>query len=67
MKLHVIMLDRHRTRIAVIHENASVPYGRRHVEILPTPEQEAELESLNVGSEGGHAVYEEIGETWLEP
>lgn len=66
MKLCVVMLDRHRTRMALIHENSYVPYGRRHVEVPLTPEQIALLTGRNVGFEQGQPVREEIGELWLE-
>lgn len=67
MKLCVMMLDRHRTRMALIHENNYVPYGRRYVEVPLTPEQIALLTGRTVGFvEVGQPVREEIGELWLE-
>ena len=39
MKLQVVMLDRHRTEMAIVHENSCVPYGRRLVSIELTEER----------------------------
>lgn len=67
MKVCVVMLDTHRTRMAVIHENEHIPYRRRLVEVYLTPEQEELLEGRKVGIEAGEPVFEEIGPMWIEP
>lgn len=66
MKIYIIMLDTHRTRIALVHENEHIPYRRRLVEIVLTPEQEALLQPLCVGTEGGNDVFEEYGPAWFQ-
>ena len=66
MKLTVVMLDRQRTRFAIVYENQSVPYGKRTVQIELTPEQLEMIRPRKVGTEGGVDVFEEIGEHWLE-
>jgi hypothetical protein len=66
MKLNVIFLDTNRTRVALIHENQMIPYGRRHVQIELTPEQIKQLQRQQVGQSGEGIVYEELGDVWLE-
>lgn len=66
MKLTVIMLDRYRTEVAIIHENQHVDYGRRVVQIELTEDQLRQLAPRNVGQRGRTPVYEEYGPAWLE-
>lgn len=64
--LHVVMLDTHRTRISIIHENEHIPYRRRLVTIELTDDQATKLLPQKVGSECGKPVFEEIGQVWIE-
>lgn len=66
MKLRVVMLDTHRTQMALQHENESIPYGRRLVTIELTQEQSAMLERKSVGFNSNAEAFEEIGDVWLE-
>jgi hypothetical protein len=66
MKLQVVMLDRHRTEMAIMHENSCVPYGRRLVSIELTEEQVAALAPQSVGTSQGKEQFEQIGDVWLE-
>lgn len=66
MKLQVVMLDTHRTRMSIVHENEHIPYGRRLVTIELTEAQAAKLLPRKVGSECGNPIFEEIGEVWLD-
>jgi len=66
MKLQVVMLDRFRTEMAIVHENSCVPYGRRLVTIELTDEQCTALVPRVVGQSGIHDRHEEIGEVWIE-
>ena len=64
--LTVIMEDRLRTEISIIHENQCVPYDRRTVHIPLTDEQIAMIEPRFLGHSGGQKRYEDIGSVWLE-
>jgi len=66
MKLQVVMLDRHRTEMAIMHENSCVPYGRRLVSIELTAEQVEALKPESVGYSQGEERFEQIGDVWLE-
>lgn len=66
MKLTVIMLDNHRTYIAVVYENDHIPYGRRTVQIELTPEQMTQITPRKLGVINGKDKFEEIGPCWLE-
>lgn len=66
MKLTVVMEDRYRTEIAIVHENQHVDYGRRVVQIELTPEQLRQLSPRQVGTRGRTPVYEQYGSVWLE-
>lgn len=65
--LTVVLADTHRTRMAIVHENESIPYQRRTVQIELTPEQMAAIAPRKVGFENGCDVYEEMYSSWLEP
>jgi hypothetical protein len=66
VKLQVVMLDRHRTEMAIVHENSCVPYGRRLVSIELTAEQVSALAPQSVGYSQGEERFEQIGDVWLE-
>ena len=67
MKLQVVMLDKHRTDIAIQWQNECVPFGRRLVTIELTTEQLAMLAPRELGQDGGRKCFETLGESWLEP
>lgn len=64
--LTIVMLDTHRTRMAIVFENEHTPYGRRTVQIELTPEQCRHLAPKLLGQDRGEPVFEEIGPVWLE-
>ena len=66
MKLNVIMLDRWRTEISVIHEGQAVPHGKRLVQVELTPEQVALLTPRETGISCGQPRYEEYGDLWFQ-
>lgn len=65
-RLTFLLLDTHRTWVAVVRENEHLPYGRRTVQIALTPEQEATIKPLGVGLRDGRKVYEELADVWIE-
>lgn len=67
MKLSVLILDRWRTTVAIIHENSYVPYGRRVVQIELTPDQIEKIKLRSVGVDRGKDCFEEYGDVWIEP
>lgn len=64
--LTVVMVDTHRNRIALIHENSTMPYRMRTVHIKLTEEQLELLRPQWVGTNQGEDIFEELGEVWLE-
>ena len=66
MKLTVIMVNTHRTAIAIRYENDHMPFTRRVVSVDLTPDQVEMLKPMEVGTWSGKPVYEEIGQSWLE-
>ena len=58
MKLMVELVNTHRTRMAVIHENDWLPFQRRIVSIELTPDQIAAIAPRELGVE--------CGNVWLE-
>ena len=66
LTLSVIIEDRYRTYIGMVHEQQIVPYGRRTVQIQLTPKQNAQLECNELGKASGTTVHEVIRECWLE-
>ena len=66
MKLTVVMLDTQRSYLALVHENQSIPYRKRLVEIELSPEQVDKLTPRKTGSNGTKNTYEERGEIYLE-
>jgi hypothetical protein len=49
-----------------MHEEQSIPYGRRLITIELTEGQCEEIDPVLVGTANGEDVYEEIGECWIE-
>ena len=66
LKLTVMIEDRYRTYVGIVHEQQQVPYGRRTVQIELTPEQNANLRCEKLGTAIRQPVYEVLRECWLE-
>ena len=66
MKVTFVLADTHRTYVAAVHENESVPFRRRVVTNELTAEQVAQLAPRVVGQSGGKDVLEETLTCWLE-
>lgn len=66
MKVTFVLADTHRTYIAAVHENESVPYRRRTVTIELTAEQVQQLAPRQVGNVAGKVIFEETLTCWME-
>jgi len=67
MTLRFIWANTYRNRMAIIHENESIPWQKRVVSIELTPEQLSAIQPQHLGSDCGQPVYEEFFEVIAEP
>ena len=64
--IRVVLEDRWESRLALQHENQSIPYAKRLVTLTLTPEQEEAIRPRRIGTDCGREVFEDIREAWLE-
>lgn len=64
--LTVVFANTYRNEIAVIHENQSIPWTFRTVQIRLTNEQREQLRPKCLGSSAGKSRHEELYNSWLE-
>ena len=66
-KITFVLADTYSSYMRLVHENKSVPYSKRIVQIELTPEQMEKIKPKFIGKKGKEEIFEEILECWLEP
>lgn len=66
IKLQVTMINTWATDCMLREYQELIPFARRQVTIELTPEQVAQLNPKEVGTNGNKAVFENFGHVWLE-